>query len=97
MIELYMAAEQYKEWDNKNMKFILACLLTTFVFATQAFAYPQADFDDCISSSKENPELSNVSDESIEGFCDCALSAIIDKGREEKKSSNKCASKNFKK
>ena len=78
------------------MKFILACLLTTFVFATQAFAYPQADFDDCISSSKENPELSNVSDESIEGFCDCALTQIFEEKKIDNLWMNLCIRKNFK-
>ena len=90
-----MAVEEGEEWDNKNMKFILAFFLTTFILATQAFAYPQADFDDCISSSKENPELSNVSDESIEGFCDCALKQIFEENKIDNLWMNLCIRKNF--
>ena len=77
------------------MKYLLALLFAVFVLAKSAFAYPQAEFDDCINSTKENPELANISDESVQGFCDCALTEIFDKNRIDNLWINACARSNF--
>ncbi len=78
------------------MKYILACLLAIFVLAAPALAYPQDEFDDCFSSSKENTELEELSDDSIKGFCDCALTKIFDENKIDNLWMNVCISENFK-
>ncbi len=77
------------------MKYILACLLSILAVSTPVFSYPQAQFDDCINSTKENPELVDIPDKSIEGFCDCALTEIFDKNKIDKLWINVCIKKNF--
>ena len=50
------------------MKKTIACFLAIFILVAPAFAYPQDEFDDCVSSSKNNTELTDVTDESIRGI-----------------------------
>ena len=78
------------------MKNVLACLLAIFILAAPAIAYPQDAFDDCYSSSKENTELAEVTDDSIKGFCDCALTNIFDENKIDNLWMNVCISENFK-
>ena len=78
------------------MKYIIVFFLATLLFATPSFAYPQEEFTDCVNSSKENPELINVTDESIKGFCDCALTQIFDKNKIDNLWMNACIRSNFK-
>ena len=77
------------------MKNILACLLAIFIFVAPAYSYPQDEFDDCVSSSKNNTELTDVTDESIKGFCDCALTKIFDENKIDNLWMNVCLRENF--
>ena len=38
---------------------MIAILLAIFFFVSPTYAYPQLEFDECVSSSKDNPELVN--------------------------------------
>ncbi len=78
------------------MKSLIIFLCIYFVLAPTAISYPKDQFEECVLSAKSNPEMEGVPIKSIEGFCDCALKQILDKGKDEKSSANKCARKNFK-
>tara|TARA_B100000029_G_scaffold511842_1_gene606916 strand:+ start:1122 stop:1361 length:240 start_codon:yes stop_codon:yes gene_type:complete len=78
------------------MKYIFGFFLVFCLSISPVFAYPQTEFDECISSSKENPALANFPEESIEGFCDCALTEIFDKNKIDNLWINSCARKHFK-
>ena len=79
------------------MRFSITFLLLFLVLTPAAMSYPQDQFEACVLSAKSNPEMAGVQDEAIEGFCDCALKAIIDHGKKESASAQKCAKKNFNK
>ena len=48
------------------MKCIFAFLLSLLMLTTSVCAYPQLEFDNCITSSKENTALGAISDKNIE-------------------------------
>ena len=58
-----------------------------------AIAYPEDQFNECMIAAKANPSLVGVSESYIEGFCDCALTAILDEGKSDKASAKECARK----
>jgi len=77
------------------MRLILPLFLAIISFVSPAFAYPQAEFDDCVNSSKENPEMADVADESINTFCDCALTNIFNENKIDNLWMNVCIRKSF--
>ena len=77
------------------MRLLTFCLLVFLVFASPTFAYPQDQLEDCISSAQKNPNVKDVAESSIEQYCDCALTLIVDEGKEIRPSVNQCASNNF--
>ena len=79
-----------------QMKTLLILFCIYFALAPAAIAYPQDQFEDCVLSAKSNPVMEGVPESSIESFCDCALKQIIDKGKNEQNSANKCAKQSFK-
>ena len=77
------------------MRLLTCCLLVLITFAPTAFAYPQDQLKDCITSAKKNPNVKDVSQNSIEKYCDCALTLIIDEEKDVRESGYECAKKNF--
>tara|TARA_B100000965_G_scaffold399441_1_gene419414 strand:+ start:3880 stop:4095 length:216 start_codon:yes stop_codon:yes gene_type:complete len=66
-----------------------------FYFAGTAFAYPENQMKDCVSSALSNPATKSISQSSISNYCDCALKAIIDEKKDIRESGYECALKNF--
>ena len=64
-------------------------------FTESAFSYPESQMADCINSALSNPATKSISQESIANYCDCALTAIIDEGKDLRDSGYDCAVKNF--
>ena len=77
------------------MGWVFAFILSILSLVSPVFAYPQAEFDDCVISSKENPEMVNVDGESIESFCDCALTKIFDENKIDNLWMNVCIRDSF--
>ncbi len=76
------------------MKFLIIAIL--FIsFANSAYAYPESQMNDCISSAINNPATKSISKASITNYCDCALKAIIDENKDIRESGYECAQKNF--
>ena len=69
----------------------LTCLMLFLAIVPKAIAYPEDQFDECMLAAKANPSLVGVTESYIEGFCDCALTAILDEGKNDVASANKCA------
>ena len=59
-------------------------------------AYPQDQLKECVITTKQNPAIKGVSDDSIEAFCDCSLKLIIDEEIRAQKAGNECAQIAFK-
>ena len=78
------------------MKTSLILALVIFSFAIPTFSYPESQMKDCLISAKNNPATKGVSEDSLKNYCDCALQAIIDQGRDIRESGYECALKNFK-
>ena len=64
-------------------------------FARSAYAYPDSQMKDCVSSALSNPSTKSISKASITNYCDCALKAIIDENKDIRESGYECAQKNF--
>jgi len=77
------------------MKLLTFCLLVLIVCTPTAFAYPQDQLQDCIASAKKNPNVKDVSQSSIEKYCDCALNLIVDEAKDVRESGYECAKQNF--
>ncbi len=77
------------------MKLLALFLLAIFALPSIVIAYPKEQLNECILSAKTNPNVTGISEESIEDFCDCSLKEIIDKGRNAKSSANQCVKKFF--
>ena len=77
------------------MKKLVISALLLFILVMPAYSYPDTQMNDCIESAKENPSVTNISDESIIKYCDCALKAIIDENKDIRESGYECAIKNF--
>ena len=69
----------------------LSGLMLLLAIVPTAIAYPEDQFNECMIAAKANPSLVGVSESYIEGFCDCALTAILDEGKNDVASANKCA------
>ena len=77
------------------MKNLLIITLLFLAFTGTAYAYPESQMEDCISSALENPATKSISKISITNYCDCALKAIIDENKDIRESGYECAKKNF--
>ena len=77
------------------MKVLLALIPMTVLLSHAAYAYPEDQLKACISSAIENPNMKDADRASIEGFCDCALRRIMDKGKSQERSAKRCARYNF--
>ena len=77
------------------MKLLFILCMSFLFWAQVVFAYEQNELDDCISSSTKNPVMIDVPSESIENYCDCALTLIVDKGLDIQSSGYKCAVSSF--
>ena len=80
----------------KKLLFNLSIVFTTFIIVTFSLiisvdAYPQDQYKECILAVKSNPVVVGIPEDSIESFCDCALTAIIDDENTDKNSAKKCA------
>ena len=64
-------------------------------FTGRVFSYPTSQMNDCIKSALNNPATKSISMDSITNYCDCALIAIIDEGKDIRESGYSCAMKNF--
>ncbi len=69
----------------------LTALTLLLAIVPTAIAYPEDQFNECMIAAKANPSLVGVSESFVEGFCDCALTAILDEGKNDVASANKCA------
>jgi len=68
-------------------------MLIIIIFSSTAFAYPREQFNECILGSKRNPVILGIPQDSLESFCDCSLTSILDENEEAKESINQCALK----
>ena len=75
--------------------FVLVLLLFAFSISLVVNAYPEDQFKECILGVKQNPIILGVPEKSIEKFCDCALTLIVDEGKDDKASGIECTSKSF--
>ncbi len=75
--------------------YLLASLLFLTSYSTSVSAYPKNEFDQCMQAAKSNPAVDGITDESLRSFCDCALRAIVDEGRNNSTSAKKCAKENL--
>ena len=80
---------------NNLMKTLLVVTFLMFSFIGSAYAYPESQMEDCISSALDNPATKSISKSSIRNYCDCALKAIIDENKNIRDSGYQCAQENF--
>ena len=78
-----------------SISYFLASLLFFTSYSTSVSAYPKNEFDQCMQAAKSNPAVDGLTDESLRSFCDCALRAIVDEGRNNTTSAKKCAKENL--
>ena len=77
------------------MKAMLIVLFIVLVFPPSAFSYPKEQLKECMLSAKANPSILGAPESSIKNFCDCALTSIMDDGKDPDSSANKCVKKYF--
>ena len=77
------------------MKTILIISIILLTYSGTAYAYPESQMNDCVSSALSNPSTKSISKSSITNYCDCALKAIIDENRDIRESGYECAIKYF--
>ena len=77
------------------MRLFALCLLVLIAFSPTALAYPQDQLKDCITSAQKNPNIEEVSESSIEQYCDCALKLIVDEKKDVRESGYECAQQSF--
>ncbi len=77
------------------MKPILIISIIILTYSGIAYAYPENQMDDCVSSALNNPATNSISENAIKDYCDCALKAIIDEDKDIRESGYECAQKNF--
>ena len=77
------------------MKIFLLLFLLIVSIAPTAYAYPESQMKECISSALSNPATKSISKRSLSNYCDCALKAIIDENKDIRQSGYDCARKNF--
>mgnify|MGYP007063344294 CR=1 FL=1 len=66
-----------------------------FIVSPVANAYPQSQLNECILGSKQSPIILGVPAKSIENYCDCVLTLIVDKGSDAKESAKSCGLEYF--
>ena len=86
----------------KKLLFKLSIAFATFVLVAFSLsigvdAYPQDQYKECILSVKSNPVVVGIPEDSIESFCDCALTAIIDYENADENSAKTCANETLNK
>ena len=77
------------------MRYLVLLLLVILAISPKAISYPQDQLKDCITSAQKNPNVKDISQSSIEQYCDCALTLIVDEKKDVRESGYKCASENF--
>ena len=77
------------------MRLLIFCLTILLVFSPIALAYPQDQLKKCVLSTKQSPIILGAPERSIEQYCDCALTLIVDEQKEAQSSINQCALSNF--
>ena len=77
------------------MKVLAALLVIMLAFSSKAIPYPKDHLKECILGVKQSPIVLGVPERSIENFCDCALTSIIDEGKDDRASGMECAAKSF--
>ena len=77
------------------MNYFLFLFVSFFLFSGAVYSIPNNQMDDCISSALNNPATKSISRIAIRNYCDCALTAIIDQGKDIRSSGFECAQKNF--
>ena len=81
------------------MKLLLILLLINLCLTPNTMAYPQDQLEDCIMSAKDsaqnNPVVKELSDQSIETYCNCSLTSMMDKGESPEDAIKKCARESF--
>ncbi len=78
------------------MKFFTILMIFSFFLAPMSIAYPQDQLKECVITTKQNPAIQGISDDSIQTFCDCSLKLIIDEEAPPQKAGNECAQIAFK-
>ncbi|AAQ00252.1 Predicted protein [Prochlorococcus marinus subsp. marinus str. CCMP1375] len=76
-----------------NFTLVWFSFLMMVSFSPKVNAFPQDQFKDCILASKSNPAVIGVPETAIEAFCNCALTAIVDEGKNDQNSAIECAEK----
>ena len=75
-----------------NLSIVFATfLIVAFSLARGAEAYPHDQYKECILAVKSNPVVVGIPEAALESFCDCALRAIVDDGKNDENSANQCA------
>ncbi len=77
------------------MKAFLIISIMVLIYSGIAYAYPESQMDDCVSSALSNPATKSISKIAITNYCDCALKAIIDENKDIRESGYECAQRNF--
>ena len=70
-------------------------VLAIFIISPPVKAYDNIQLENCISGSKENSILDQVSESKIRSYCECALTFIVDERQRIRKAANKCALSNL--
>ncbi len=68
-----------------------AIIIAAFSLVSELNAYPEEQYQECFLAVKSNPAVVGLPQSSIESFCDCALTAIVDEGRNDQDSAKQCA------
>ena len=75
------------------MKLLLALVMLFCLFSTAANAYPEDQYNACMLAAKSNPAVINLPESAIADFCNCALTEILDKGKNDSLAAKECARK----
>ena len=80
------------------MRFLGCLFLIVFIISPACFAYQAEDMQQCILSTKSNKGMESVKEISIEKFCNCALTLLVDEEKviqESQSLINQCAKDSF--
>ncbi len=73
------------------MRFLFLCLLLLSLVPSVVIAYPQEKYIDCLSKEQHILKGDSIPKKNIEGYCDCALTLIVDKEEDVRLSGYQCA------
>ena len=76
--------------------YLIIIFFLLFIFVSKAFSYTESLISDWISSALSNPATKSMTKSSITEYCDCAVTAIIDEGKEIRESGYNCELISFK-